>query len=87
MRSSVVLPQPDGPSSAKNSPCWMSIETSERAVTFPNLRDTPRWKAVSFEDSVSRVMRWTASTATTLMVSRMVARALMSGVTPNLTIE
>ena len=29
MRSSVVLPQPLGPSSAKNSPCRISRETSD----------------------------------------------------------
>lgn len=41
MRSSVVLPQPDGPSRAKNSPCPISSETPSSAVTSPNLRVTP----------------------------------------------
>ncbi|MNL65585.1 hypothetical protein D3C87_1899340 [compost metagenome] len=31
-RSSVVLPQPDGPSSEKNSPAAMSSETSSSAL-------------------------------------------------------
>ena len=35
MRSSVVLPQPEGPSRAKNSPRPMSIETSFTAMTPP----------------------------------------------------
>src|SRR4051794_18803793 len=36
MRSSVVLPQPDGPSSAKNSPARMSSESLSTAVKPPN---------------------------------------------------
>src|SRR5512147_3288133 len=37
MRSKVVLPQPDGPSSAKNSPSRISNETLSTALTFsPN---------------------------------------------------
>src|SRR4051794_17125534 len=35
MRSSVVFPQPDGPSSAKNSPRRMSSETPSTAWTSP----------------------------------------------------
>ncbi len=35
MRSSVVLPQPDGPSSAKNSPCRMSSVSASTATTAP----------------------------------------------------
>src|SRR5206468_8475346 len=35
MRSSVVLPQPEGPSRAKNSFCSMSIEILSTAVTPP----------------------------------------------------
>ena len=33
MRSVVVLPQPDGPSMEKNSPSWISKETSLTAMT------------------------------------------------------
>jgi len=33
MFSSVVLPEPDGPISARNSPLAMSIDTSSSAVT------------------------------------------------------
>src|SRR5260221_12456393 len=36
MRSSVVLPQPEGPSSAMSSPDWMSRLTSRRAWESPN---------------------------------------------------
>src|SRR5256885_16858513 len=40
VRSSVVLPQPDGPSSVKNSPSSISSDTSSTARTVPNVRDT-----------------------------------------------
>ncbi len=36
MRSDVVLPQPDGPSSEKNSPALMSSVTASTAVTLPS---------------------------------------------------
>ena len=39
-RSSVVLPQPDGPSSAKNSPSAMSRLTLSTARVSPNCFDT-----------------------------------------------
>ena len=32
-RSRVVLPQPDGPSSVKNSPSWMPTDTASSAFT------------------------------------------------------
>ena len=35
IRSVVVLPQPDGPSSEKNSPVWIVSETSSTATTSP----------------------------------------------------
>src|SRR5687768_8463244 len=41
MRSSVVLPQPDGPSSVKNSPSRTASETSSMARTAPKVRATP----------------------------------------------
>ncbi len=40
MRKSVVLPQPDGPSRAKNSLAAMFSETSSTAATLPNRLDT-----------------------------------------------
>ena len=40
MRSSVVLPQPEGPSSEKNSPRRMSNETSSTAWTAPKCLET-----------------------------------------------
>src|SRR5438045_5115695 len=36
IRRSVDLPQPDGPTSTRNSPSWISSETSSTAVTVPN---------------------------------------------------
>ena len=39
LRRRVVLPQPEGPSSAKNSFCWMSRLTSSTATVSPNLLD------------------------------------------------
>src|ERR1043166_4239644 len=41
MRNSVVLPQPDGPSSVKNSPSRTAIDTLSTAGTVPNVRATP----------------------------------------------
>src|ERR1043165_4943851 len=41
MRNSVVLPQPDGPSSVKNSPSRTEIDTLSTARTVPNVRATP----------------------------------------------
>src|SRR5262245_19207037 len=40
VRSSVVLPQPEGPSSVKNSPSAISSDTSSTARTVPNNRET-----------------------------------------------
>ena len=39
-RSSVDLPEPEGPSSAVSLPSGASIETSSRAAKSPNLLDT-----------------------------------------------
>src|SRR5207248_4170271 len=41
MRNSVVLPQPDGPSSVKNSPSRTASDTSSTARTVPKVRATP----------------------------------------------
>src|SRR6184192_966819 len=41
MRSNVVLPQPDGPNSVKNSPSRMAIDTSSTAGIPEKLRATP----------------------------------------------
>ncbi len=40
IRSSVDLPEPDGPSSAVNDPSGTSIETSSSAVKSPKRLDT-----------------------------------------------
>ena len=42
IRSSVVLPQPDGPSTARSSPGSMSRFSSRTALTEPNDFDSPR---------------------------------------------
>src|SRR5262245_53553941 len=42
MRIVVVLPQPDGPSSVRNSPSRMSIDRSSTATTSPKVFVTPR---------------------------------------------
>ena len=42
MRSKVVLPQPDGPIKATNSPAATSSETGRNAVTPANCRETAR---------------------------------------------
>ena len=42
MRSNVVLPQPDGPSSEKNSPRWISRSTLSTACTAPKCFETPQ---------------------------------------------
>ena len=51
MRSSVVLPQPDGPSSAKNSRSWISsvrpstaVKSPKRLVTCSNVTTVPPWR-------------------------------------------
>src|SRR5262249_27878713 len=41
MRNSVVFPQPDGPSSVKNSPSRTESDTLSTARTVPNVRATP----------------------------------------------
>src|SRR3546814_17541247 len=49
MRSSVVLPQPDGPSSAKNSPSTISKQASSTAVTCsPNRLVTLQMEMLGF---------------------------------------
>ena len=47
MRSSVVLPQPLGPSSAKNSPALMSSESRSTARKLPNFLPPPRCGAAA----------------------------------------
>src|SRR3989442_14129964 len=54
MRSNVVLPQPDGPSSEKNSPLRIETLTRSSASTSPNLR-------VRFSTSIAGVSIATAS--------------------------
>ncbi|MCY1308911.1 hypothetical protein D9M70_589540 [compost metagenome] len=42
IRSTVVLPEPEGPSIEKNSPLAMSMSTWSTAVTLPNVLRRPR---------------------------------------------
>ena len=51
MRRSVVLPQPDGPRSEKNSPAAMVSETSSRAVNEPKRRVTRRTSMIGADRS------------------------------------
>src|SRR6476620_10472144 len=46
IRNRVVLPQPDGPSSTRNSLSWMVSDTSSTARTGPN-SFTMRWMRTS----------------------------------------
>src|SRR6478609_714601 len=48
IRSVVVLPQPDGPSSAKNEPRGMSRSRSRTAVNAPKDFVTPRSRRPSY---------------------------------------
>src|SRR6476660_4682761 len=47
IRSSVVWPQPDGPSSAKNSLRWISSDTLSTAITSPKLLLTLRMETTA----------------------------------------
>src|SRR5580658_855990 len=47
MRSSVVFPQPEGPSSVRNSPGRIASETSSTAVNEPNFLVTLRSSTIS----------------------------------------
>src|SRR3954447_4331067 len=51
MRSVVVLPQPEGPSSAKNEPRGMSRSSSRTAVNDPKDFVTPRSRSPSYDVS------------------------------------
>src|SRR5690606_2898165 len=58
MRSSVVLPVPDGPSRATKSPCRSCRSTPSSTARSPNTRRTPRASTangpVSLPDSLGR---------------------------------
>ena len=94
MRSSVVLPQPEGPSSAKNSFCAMSSETLSTAMTPPgNFLVTLRMETIgsvmiqplpAFGGAWSFIAR---TVATTVMTISTVEAALISGETPRRTSE
>src|SRR4051812_19291601 len=55
-RNTVVLPQPDGPSSVRSSPCSMDRSTSRSAVTAPyrfETRSSRRWASLWMGKSTS----------------------------------
>ena len=53
MRSSVVLPQPLGPNSAKNSPAAMSSESRSTARKLPKVFDTPSIRSNGMSSAAS----------------------------------
>src|SRR5262245_60875441 len=59
MRSSVVLPHPDGPSREKNSPRRISNDTSSTARTAAKCFDTPWiWMILSLDAMASECSRY-----------------------------
>ena len=50
IRNTVVLPEPDGPSIAKNSPSPMSRLTSSAAVTAPKRLVSPRSESATVDE-------------------------------------
>ena len=94
IRSSVVLPQPDGPSSAKNSFWSMSKEMLSTAMTPPaNFLDTLRMETMGsvmvqplpdFSGAWSFIAMTVAITVITIST---VDAALISGETPRRTSE
>ena len=91
MRSSVVLPQPDGPSSAKNSFSRMSSETPStrrhRAETLGDAIDAEQRALVGHGATAPRFRRCESASAMTLTAMTIVASALISGVMPKRIIE
>ena len=66
MRSSVVLPEPDGPTTVKNSPSRTSRSTRSTAASSPNVRLTPTscrigCAAAAEAKAVSRAPAWPPS--------------------------
>ena len=62
MRNSVVLPQPDGPRSEKNSPRAIEISTLLTALTAPKCFDTLRIEINDSSDIIytpEDVLTWT----------------------------
>ncbi len=72
MRSKVLLPQPDGPSSAKNSPARMSSERFSTATTPPNrlLTDAMRSSGVLSPPDLSVAGASTEGNPSTIPLSR-----------------
>src|SRR5260370_31021621 len=54
-RNSVVLPQPDGPSSAKNSPASTASDTRSTAATAPNRLLAPMISRTGISPSAARL--------------------------------
>ena len=67
MRSSVVLPDPDGPSSATNSPDWMSrFDVVERGEGAEALGDVDEWRCVIGIHSLLTLVVSSATLATSV---------------------
>ena len=58
IRSSVVLPQPEGPSSVKNSPASMARLTPSTAVNSPKRRVTFWISSSAIADGLGPFRRW-----------------------------
>ena len=84
--SSVVLPQPDGPSSAKNSFSRISSETPSTALTAPKRLLTAsiveQRARLAHGATSPRLSRCDNVSAVMLTAMTMVASALISGVMP-----
>ena len=82
----MVLPQPEGPSSAKNSFSRMSSETASTAAARPKrlvTRSIGEQRARRGHGAiVPRLRRCESVSAVTLTAMTMVASALISGVMP-----
>jgi hypothetical protein len=75
MRSSVVLPQPEGPTITKNSPRPISIETRSTAVSDPKVFCKPRMRIAGCTETGGETRPFGGSAA----ACRLVALALISG--------
>ena len=81
-RSNVVLPQPDGPRMAKNSPSLTSSEMRSTAVIGAEALGDAVDLQQRAHAAASRLRRCDSSTRKKLKPITMVAMALISGVTP-----
>ena len=83
------MPQPDGPSSAKNSFSRIDSDTLSTAVRMPKFLLTPSMSSTCARHwpTIPRFSRCEIVSAITLTAMTMVASALISGVMPKRIIE